>query len=220
MRIAFTVWYFQCPLASSAPMLHLSSIQQMKKLRKFFSELADVVLQSINLHLWYLTPQAIVFSIVDESLPDDIRSSLAVDLSTIPRSMDMPLGKPSFPDLSSFSEKRWLSGNLPDLSTFLGPQSWLIFNKLGLDEEDMSWLMQDPKLWELQSGFIRFRDFVKGLTIVNDPAERGVGLMKQFIDSFQNEEYCQDNLLAVSEHRKIVGKNSKKSDLSKVGVSI
>ena len=73
--------------------------------------------------------------------------------------------------------------------------------------EDMLWLQLDPMVWELQDGYTRFRDYVKGLTIVNDPAERGVGLIKQFIASFQNEKSCQDNLLAVSEHRKIVVKD-------------
>ena len=58
----------------------------------------------------------------------------------------------------------------------------------------------------------------EGANNCNDPAERGVGLIKQFIASFQNEKSCQDNLLAISEHRKIVVKDSKKSDLSKVGV--
>ena len=80
----------------------------------------------------------------------------------------------------------------------------------------MDWLEMDPKIWDLQGGYIRFRDFVKGLTIVNDPAERGVGLIKQFIATFQNEASCQDNILAGSEYRKIVGKNSRKSDLSKL----
>ena len=59
-------------------------------------------------------------------------------------------------------------------------------------------------MWELHAGYIRFRDFLLGLTIVNDPAERGVGLIKQFISSFQNEESCYANLLAVSDYRKRV----------------
>ena len=163
-------WYFQGPLASAAPMLHLSTIQQMKRLGKFLPELSELVLQSINLHLWYLTPQTIIFALVDESLSTDQRSSLAVDLSNIPRSKTLPLGKPTFPDLSSHYKKRWISGKLPDLSTFLGPKSWLVFNKLGLDEEDMLWLQFDPMVWELQDGYTRFRGYVKGLTITNDPA--------------------------------------------------
>ena len=43
-------------------------------------------------------------------------------------------------------------------------------------------------------------------------------LAKQYIASFQNEKSCQDNLLAVSKHRKIVKKNSKKEDLAKIGL--
>ena len=54
---------------------------------------------------------------------------------------------------------------------------------------------------------------------MNDPAERGVGLIKQFIATFQNEQSCQETLLAVSKHRKVVSKNSKKEDLSKIGLN-
>ena len=67
------------------------------------------------------------------------------------------------------------------------------------------------------AGYIKFRDFVKNLTIVNDPAESGVGLIKQFISTFQNEQSCQENLLAVSKHGQIVSENIKKEDLAKIG---
>ena len=46
--------------------------------------------------------------------------------------------------------------------------------------------------WEDFEGFRRFRDFVKKLTITNDPAEHGVGLVKEFIATFQNETSCQN----------------------------
>ena len=76
----------------------------------------------------------------------------------------------------------------------------------------------DQDSWETQASYRKFRDFVHNLTIVNDPAERGVGLVKQFIASFQNEKSCQENLLAVSKHRKLVKKNSKKTSLAKIGL--
>ena len=112
----------------------------------------------------------------------------------------------------------WLSGQIPEVSSFLRLQSWLPFNKLRFSDDDLDWLMLDSDVWELQPGYNRFSDFVKKLTIVNDPAERGVGLIKQFIGSFQNEVSCQENLLAVSKHRKTVTKNSKNMALSHIGV--
>ena len=88
----------------------------------------------------------------------------------------------------------------------LGPESWLLFNKLGLGAEDLDWLQLDPLVWDFMPGYIKFKDFVKKLTIVNDPADRGVSLLKEFISTFQNEKSCQENLLAVSKHRKMVSK--------------
>ena len=212
-------WYFQCPLASTAPMLHLSSIHQMKKLKSILPDLAEVILESISLHLWYLTPQSIPLALTDENLSADQRSWIATGLSSIPRMEVLPMGKPTFPNLSTWSDKLWAEDKLPELSTMLGPESWLLFNKLGMGDEDLDWLQLDPLVWELKPGYVRFRDFVKRLTIVNDPAERGVGLIKQFISTFQNEQSCQENLLAVSKHRKIVNKNSRKEDLANIGIN-
>ena len=195
-------WYLMCPLAFSAPRLHLSTIHQMKKVARFFPDLSAVVLESISLHLWYLTPQNIPLALTEEALSADQRSWIATGLSSIPRERALPMGKPVFPDLSSWPDESWVKDKLPELCTMLSPQSWLLFNKLGLSGEDLDWLELDPVVWDSMPGYIRFRDFVRGLTIVNDPAERGVGLIKQFISSFQTEESCQDNLLAVSEHRK------------------
>ena len=80
------------------------------------------------------------------------------------------MGKPSFPDLSSWSDKLWVADVLPELFTMLGPESWLLFNKLGLDEEDLDWLQLVPLVCEFIPGYIKFRDFVKKRSIVNDPA--------------------------------------------------
>ena len=43
-------------------------------------------------------------------------------------------------------------------------------------------------------------------------------LKEVYVASFQNEKSCQDNLLAVSKHKKVAKKNSKKDDLAKIGL--
>ena len=132
-------WYFKCPLASSAPMLHLKTISQMKKFMEYQPDVATVVLQSINLHLWYITPQSIPLALVDKSISAEKRKSIAVALADIPRPTVLPMGKPSYPDISTWPNQFWISGQLPDLSTMLGPESWLIFNKLGLTDVEWRW---------------------------------------------------------------------------------
>ena len=197
-------WYFSCSLASHAPILHLHTISQMKRVEKHMPEVARTVLKSILLHLWYITPQGIPLALTDESLGIDQRSKIAVKLCRTPRPVVFPLGKPTFPDLSAFSNRSWLSGKLPDLSSMMGEESWLLFSKLGMTEEDMKWLKHNPDTWDDYEGYRRFKKFVRSLTITNDPAERGVGLVKDYIATFQNENSCQNNLLAVSRHRQLV----------------
>ena len=138
-------------------------ISQMRRLGEIFPDLAKVVLDSINLHLWYLTPQSVPLSLTDTTLSPDIRKSLAVKLSSIPSPTTFPMGKPAFPDISVWPDRLWLSGQVPELSYFLGKESWMLFNKLGLTEVDMEWLQLNPEQWELMSGYRRFRDFVKNL---------------------------------------------------------
>ena len=138
-------------------------------------EVARTVLGSILLHLWYITPQGIPLALTDESLGIDQRSKIAVKLCRTPRPVEFPLGKPTFPDLSVFSNRSWLSGKLPDLSSMMGEESWLLFSKLGMTEEDMKWLKHNPDTWDDYEGYRRFKKFVRSLTITNDPAERGVG---------------------------------------------
>ena len=116
----------------------------MKKLKNILPDLAEVILQSISLHLWYLTPQSIPLALTDEDISADKRSQIASSLLNIPRIEVLPMGKPTFPDLSTWSDQLWSQDKLPDLSTMLGPESWLLFNKLGMGEEDLDWLQSDP----------------------------------------------------------------------------
>ena len=52
------------------------------------------------------------------------------------------------------------------------------------------------------SGYREFEEFVSGLTVVNDPAERGIKLVEDFVGRTRNESLRQDLFLAISQHRK------------------
>ena len=60
------------------------------------------------------------------------------------------------------------------------------------------------------SGYLKFRKFVRGLTVVNDPAERVIKLIQDFVECSHDEELRQDTMLAVSDHRKKFPRQQKK----------
>ena len=62
----------------------------------------------------------------------------------------------------------------PSLSPLDTPESWLLFDRLNLRDSDMEWLRCDVRDWDSFPGFKAFQSFVAPLTVVNDPAERGV----------------------------------------------
>ena len=56
--------------------------------------------------------------------------------------------------------------------------------------------------WEMQDDYIVFKNFIKNLTCVNDPAERSIKLAQDIIGEEQNEEDLQAKYVVVAEHRK------------------
>ena len=61
----------------------------------------------------------------------------------------------------------------PDLSNFVGVESYLVFHHLKMINLDsLFWLTQDPKEWEMDPNYIMFQKFVTTLKCVNDTAER------------------------------------------------
>ena len=59
------------------------------------------------------------------------------------------------------------------MGKFVGHDSLLFFFQLDMaDSTSLSWLTTEPKVWEIDPNYERFRRFVKGMDVVNDVAER------------------------------------------------
>ena len=66
---------------------------------------------------------------------------------------------------------------------------------------EMEWIKINPSNWELSPGFLKYKEFVLSLLVVNDCVERGIKLAQDFLESFGHESDKQANLLAVASHR-------------------
>ena len=102
---------------------------------------------------------------------------------------------------------------MPSLESFVGPKSWLLPHLLDLDMESMEWLQLAVHQWPLMSGFKKFSSLVKKLSVVNDPAERGVKLIQDFVNTTQDEEIRQWRMLSAADQRKKHSKNMTKQDM-------
>ena len=102
----------------------------------------------------------------------------------------------------------------PSLAEFVGPKSWLVFDRLNLSIGSLDWMLED--------NIKKFCDFVVKLSCTNDEAERNIKLLQDNLKDGQTlEDVLQDNLLLVSAHRKLVKSdkagNRTKANLSQMG---
>ena len=67
----------------------------------------------------------------------------------------------------------------------------------------MKWLTEDPSQWVLHEGYRIFARFIKGLQVVNDPAERGVKIIQDFVKISTDKKLRQQLILSIAEHRKL-----------------
>ena len=202
-------WFLRCAIASQAPLQDIQAIQAMKQYAEFDSEVAEQVLASFGRHPWYLCQELVVFSLLDKNVPEQERKAVAEALLEAKEEVSVDTfqpGKPEFPPVTG--NQFWPEGSdpadRPGLHQFVGPKSWLIFERLGLRDIEgaMDWLKLSVGDWELMTGFKKYKAFVENLTVVNDPAERGIKLIQDFVESSTDEKTRQDLLLAVSEDRK------------------
>ena len=77
-------------------------------------------------HLWYLTEQLVVFALCDKELSNQERTQIASQLLLQAKPQHFPPGKPKFPAMNLFTDN-------PELHTFVGPKSWLLFHKLEIE---------------------------------------------------------------------------------------
>ena len=209
--IYFGVWFLQCGLSSIAPYKTITTFEQMLNFSEIDIQLAFSVMESMRRHTWYITQQWVVVCLADTHCPEEERKAVATALANTPRPDLFVPGKPDLP-VEFWPE----SGVRPSLASFVGQQSWLLPSLLKLTPENMEWLFLDVHQWHLMSGYRRFSEFVMKLLVVNDPAERGVKLIQDFISTSTDEGLRQAKMISASEQRKKISINISKSQLKNV----
>ena len=202
--ILYVKAWFMSPLPTAAARNDLQFMVNMSKYRLVTRpRIAMDLLQSCTRHLWYLVPQTVILALFDPDLSSGQKEGIASKLFCMERKA-IGTGKPVFPYIA-------LSGSeIPDMSTFVTSDSWLIFDFLALTESQ-DWLTIPSNLWQNFSDFRKLSVFANSLTVCNDIADRGVALISAFINKAQSEEQREALLQVVEFHRSLVSDTNKSS---------
>ena len=160
--VVYCKHWFESPLAVSAPR---NDLELYGKILDYRQQCGGVkgfkLLAKFRNQMWYLTPQLIVLSLFDDGLDDEEREDLAVTLSKVPREK-VSTGRGYVTNLT------W-PGHRPLVSSFLGPDSWLMFDLCGVDGVP-GWLNIPCCHWSKFEDYQRMEAFARNMTVTNDAA--------------------------------------------------
>ena len=67
----------------------------------------------------------------------------------------------------------------------IGPESWFL---LSVAEVDPAFLQKPVEEWNSEESYIKLKNFIKNISVVNDVSKRGVKLIQEYVNSARGED--------------------------------
>lgn len=195
----FVPHYLQARFASAAPRLDrdlwagLCRYEALHAVGSKQQVLTTAAMESVKRHLWYLTQECVVFCLFDDELPEAERRQVADVLLQHPVPLQFATGKPVAPNNNLMTPN-------PLLSTFVGPRSWLLFERTHASSQ---WLQTPVADWPLSADFRLLQGLVEGLEVVNDGAERSIKDVTEYADITQDGLMRDDYIVVANSYRDV-----------------
>ena len=141
-------------LGRDAPSNDLNLYKSLLQYREVDRELADIALDTLSRHKWYLTEYVVLFSLFSDITSEEEKAKIVDRLNTLPRDSVPSLGHPTFPVVTEDTE-------LWDLVT---PKSWQFFD---IVKSDPVWLTQPVSEWDQDPDYMEIKDFVSTVKVVS-----------------------------------------------------
>ena len=141
-------------LGRDAPGNDLNLYKAMLQYRQVDQELADIALDTLSRHKWYLAEYVVLFALFSDNTTEEEKTKMAARLNSLPVDSDPSLGHPDFPVVTEDTE-------LWDLIT---PKSRQFFD---IVKSDPVWLAQPVSEWDSDPDFKEIKDFVSTVKVVS-----------------------------------------------------
>ena len=166
--VRFYVQYFlTASMGIEAAVTDLKLFKDLESYKLVDEVLAKEAQKTLLRHRAYLAPQMVMIALWSEKLDEDSKSRMASRLLSIPRKADYKFGLPSVPNITSATQ-------IWDCVT---SESWEFFDIL---KQPATFLAKPVNDWEEDDVFIKIGRVVRTMKVVNDCAERGIALAKDY----------------------------------------
>ena len=223
-------YFLSTPVASQAATHDLDLIESLREYREQDPDIAEQALKVMDRHSDYLSPKLIPMILADKTLSEEVRQDFATVLHAkleegVWGGEEFEVGDTESPGPNMASGEIFWRNGRPSLSSFIGDTSFLIFRVINQQPDDLAWLAQPVAEWESSDSYLDFEYYVNNKHVVNDAAERAIGLVKPQVANFKKEENFQAAMKTIevarakfpnSKVRGVARRQMLKSDLKKI----
>ena len=203
-------YFLQTALTTSAPRLDMEFWRNARCYDSIDPEISDAVVRSVHRQMFYLTEEMIMLVLCDDKTSNSEKKDLIGALLKQDRPQHFAPQKPKFKEEILLNK----SHDVPMLTEFVGPRSWLIFD---LFDVDVHWMQYPPETWNNHEEYRRFHKLLNGLICVNDVAERNVKNVCDYAEYSKDPERRDRVVKVVNFHRESVDfSHLTKEELSKL----
>ena len=200
-------YFLQSMIPSSAPRLDLEFWESVYHFSADDPDLVLSVLQSIYRHMWYLSEELVILALCDKGTGNEEKEEIIKAMINTDRPRHFPPQKPVMKVHILLNKS---PGDVT-LRQFVGERSWLMID---LFDVEVEWMEQSPEQWIQFPSFLRFKEIIDSLKVVNDCAEGGVKDMTEFLNSSKDADQREMVQIVVNHHRQLLDfKNLSKAQI-------
>lgn len=198
----YNIWWFQCPLATSAPALDMELVSNLKAYEAIDEAVAKSALQAFRKHTWYLHAEMVPLALWDENLEASKKAMLAQKILEQPTDDTDSEAELQFVGRhgTGYGKPDLLAVNIDssELSDLVTPASWRFFKILSLSTE---FINSPPQEWSQNVAYQKASEVFRYFKVTNEDAERSVKLCADFLGVAKKEEYLQNYMQVVEAER-------------------
>lgn len=194
MKIYIKYW-FTCTLATHAALNDMHLIAELRKYRNINKPIANAGLEVFSRHLWYLSEIAVGLSFFDPRHDEETLKEMSAAL------------KNSGDERCLFRNKTLNVENDFSIAGLISNNTNKFFE---IAEISCKLFEKDPSFWKQNEDFLKTQQIMNNLTVVNDPAERAIGLIKNVNNTLTKDLSEQNNIIQVVENYNKTHKNNHK----------
>jgi hypothetical protein len=207
VALVYTKAWFTSTNAVSAPSNDLQLLKALDSYKAIHSVISAAACKKFINHLWYISEELIGLSFFANK--DDVPTATKIDLVA---GLMKPVSSDVCPKRVELQPKDVQSSKLAD---FVTCNTRLFFERLEIAQ---NFLDKDPQEWNADEDYIRAKQFLSNLRVVNDVAERGVALIEQYKSILtKDEEQKQFLLQVVEDHRRRFPDSAKNTLVAELG---